>query len=417
MKLKYYTLTDEIKKQLGYIIREIRKQKYNEYKNVTLIENNPYTKENFCENNVICHYHTLTRLENDIVKDDVLYHVLLKKLDLYYQVSEEEHEANMAYLENQTRRILYAGEYIDDDLAKSIKTELDEVSYSKDVIAEFHLRLLKTFIKLQLIMKVTDEEIEVLTNFVDFFQGIYAGVANHCIGIYHLNKLDTTEAKHLFLKAQEIYDIYNISKGLISSYLIAVHVSDSNYYESVPLCNEMEDYYTETKNYKRLMHVYTYLSDYYFLINARNVAKEYFDKAIAIIDKDETLIRYKYVLLYNWGYHCFKNFQFEEALENFLASLALCSNNTNYLQILNFILIIKTKLKHPVEELEYYCSLGEQYVNHSNEANQNTYKYFRFKLSNSRYYRKFAIEKLIPQLKKDRTKMEVLLLLYEDLYK
>lgn len=417
MKLKYYTLTDEIKKQLGYIIREIRKQKYNEYKNVTLIENNPYTKENFCENNVICHYHTLTRLENDIVKDDVLYHVLLKKLDLYYQVSEEEHEANMAYLENQTRRILYAGEYIDDDLAKSIKTELDEVSYSKDVIAEFHLRLLKTFIKLQLIMKVTDEEIEVLTNFADFYHGIYAGIAYHCLGIYHLNKLDTIEAKQLFLKTKEVYDKYNISKGLISSYLIAAHVYSNNYYESVPLCNEMEDYYKETNNHKRLMHVYNYLSDYYFLINALTVAKSYFTKAMEIIESDKTLIRYKYVLLYNWGYRCFKNFKYEEALENFLASLALCNNKSNYIQILNYILIIKSKLNHPEEELKFYCNLGEEYFQDTNEVNQNIYKYFRFKLSNSRYYRKFAMEKLIPVLTGDRARMEILLFLYQDLYK
>lgn len=417
MNLKYYTLSDEIKKQLGYIIREVRKHKYNEYKNVTLIENNPYTKENFCENNIICHYHTLTRLENDIVKDDVLYHVLLKKLNLYYQVSEEEHETNMKHLESQIRRILYAGEYIDDDLARAIKKELDETSFSKDVIAEFHLQLLIIFIKFQLIMQVTDEEIETLNNFADFYQGIYKGVVLHCLGIYHLNKLDTVEAKNLFLQAQEIYTQYNISKGLISSYLIAAHVYSNNYYESVPLCNEMEIYYKETNNYKRLMHVYNYLSDYYFLINALPIAKSYFTKAMEIIDKDETLIRYKYVLLYNWGYRCFKNFEYEEALENFLESLALCNNRANYIQILNYILIIKTKLNHSLEELKYYCNLGEEYLHDANEVNQNIYKYFRFKLSNSRYYRKFAMEKLIPTLTGDRSRMEILLFLYQDLYK
>ncbi len=54
-------LTIELKKNLGCIIKENRKFKYEEYKGINSESINPYTKENF--SNGVCHYHTLTKLE------------------------------------------------------------------------------------------------------------------------------------------------------------------------------------------------------------------------------------------------------------------------------------------------------------------------------------------------------------------
>jgi len=417
MEIKDLYLDDDIKKQLGYIIRETRRIKLIECKNADLIENNPYTKENFCDNNNLCHYHTLTKLESDLIKEETIYHVLLKKLDLYYQVSPEEHKRQMEYIEKITINILNAGEFINDDLARIIKKEIDQIVYKENIISHYYIKLLKLFINLQLLTKVEDTEIEELVNFIDFYHGIHHGIAMQCLGIYYLNKLETEKAKKYFLEVKDIYENYNISKGLISSYLIAIHVYTNNYYESVPLCNEMEVFYNETQNYKRLMHVYNYLSDYYFLINAHDVAKDYFNKANEIINKDETLIRYKFALYYNWGFRCFKEFRLEEALENFLTSLSLCTNRINKIQIIDFILIVMTKLSYPQEELFKYYNEGEKYIEFSNEINRNIFKYFRFKFKKSKYYRKFAIEKVIPLLSEDRSKTEILLFFYEDLYK
>ncbi len=417
MEIKNYALSDEIKKQLGCIIREKRKIKFQKYKDSNLIENNPFTKENFCENNLICHYHTLTKLETDLIKEDAVYHKLLHKLGYYYQISRTNHKKNLNYLESLIIRVLDAGEYINDELAMEILNEIKNIDYKNDVIAYFHLELIKLFIKLQLVTTVNETTIEFMNNFTRFYTGVYQGLAHQCLGIYYLNQLKIDRAQIHFLTSQKIYNENNISKGLISSYLISVYVHINNYYESVPLCNEMEVYYKKTNNYKRLMHVYNYLSEYHFLINAHDVAKDYFDKAIEIVNKDNTLERYKFSLHYNWGFRCFKEYRLQEALDNFIIAFNFCGNNSNKLHAINLIIILMTKLNYSEEEINKYYNEGEKDFSYSNELNQNIFKYFRFKFRKSKYYRKYAHEKIIPMLSDDRSKNEILLFFYEDLYK
>lgn len=417
MDIKDYALSDEIKKQLGYIIREMRKIKFHKYKDSNLIENNPFTKENFCENNHICHYHTLTKLETYLIKEDLVYHKLLQKLDCYYQVSRSEHQKNMEYMKSVTRKILYASEYINDVLVKDIRAKIQHINYKEDIIAQLHLNLIKTLIKLQLLIKVSNKDIEILERFITFFEGIHKGILYQCLGIYYLNILEIDKAKNYFFNAKDIYDENNISKGLISSYLIAVYVYTNDYYNSVPLCNEMEHFYKKTNNYKRLLHVNNYLSDYYFLINAHNVAKSYFNKALEIINQDNTLERYKFSLYYNWGFRCFKEYRLKEALENFITAYHFCNTKNNKLQTINMILIILTKLNFSSDELQKYYLEGEKYYKYGNESNKNIHRYFHFKLVNNRYYRRIAQEKIIPMLSEDRSKNEILLFFYEDLYK
>ncbi len=174
MELKEFSLSDDIKKQLGFIVRETRKLRLIESKNTALIENNPYTKENFCENNQICHYHTLTKLENELIKEDIIYHTLLKKLNFYYQVSNDEHIQNMEYLDKRVHKLLYAGEFIDDDLAKQMKEEIQQIHFDIDIIADFYQKLLILYINLQLFNKI-EYSMEELEQFVDFYEGIYQG--------------------------------------------------------------------------------------------------------------------------------------------------------------------------------------------------------------------------------------------------
>lgn len=415
--MKEFYLTDEIKQRLGYIIRETRRKMFNKYKDSTLIENNPYTKENFCENNQICHYHTLTKLENDFIKEDSIYFILLNKLNLSYQVSLQDHEKNVKYLDDILKRTIYAGEYIDDKEAKKIYNETKKLHFYNDIIAEYDLKLIKLFIRMQLSIKVDSEDINFLINFCDYYQGIYKGIAYHCLGMYYLLNSNYEEAKKNFLNAKDIYQKNHISRGLINSQLIAVYFYTNNYYESLPLCFDMEEFYNETKNYKRLMHVYNYLADYYFLINSIDIAKEYFNKAIEIIDNDNSLIRFKYSLYYNWGLRCFKEFRNEEALEYFIKSLSYCKNRANIIPTVNSILILMTKLNYSKNELRKYYLIGEKYSSFCRENDLLIFKYFRFKLNNSRYYRKYAQEKLIPTLTNVRSKVEILLFFYEDLYK
>ena len=76
-----------------------------------------------------------------------------------------------------------------------------------------------------------------------------------------------------------------------------------------------------------------------------------------------------------------------------------------------------TKLHYPKAELMKYYLIGENHIKYCRNEDLIIFKYFRFKLNNSRYYRKYAQDKIIPMLKNVRDKVEVLLFFYEDLYK
>ena len=49
MKFKAISISKENKIKLGIMIKSLRLKRFNEFKKENLIENNPYTKENFCE--------------------------------------------------------------------------------------------------------------------------------------------------------------------------------------------------------------------------------------------------------------------------------------------------------------------------------------------------------------------------------
>ncbi len=56
MSIKEYSLSVELKRQLGYIIKECRLNKYNQYKKNDLESINPFTKENFCNGSLSLSY-------------------------------------------------------------------------------------------------------------------------------------------------------------------------------------------------------------------------------------------------------------------------------------------------------------------------------------------------------------------------
>ncbi|MDF2699153.1 MAG: hypothetical protein K0Q49_709 [Haloplasmataceae bacterium] len=418
MKIFDYAIPDEEKKQLGYIIREIRKIKFQEYKNRTLIENNPYTKENFCENNTICHYHTLTKLESgDTAKEDLVYHTLLDKLELYFQVGINEHMRNMEFINDIAKDMLISIEYIDDELLISIKQRLEKVNFEKDCIALMYLDVINFAYNTQLVKQIDESIIDKMERFSDFYNDVYKGIVNLLLGNYFLNNSQYDKSKLYLYNSKKFFEANNYSKGIVNAYLIGLHKMTFNYLDIVSICNEMEIYYNETNNYKRLIHVYNYLSDYYFLINAIDYAEEYFKKTIDIINNHKGLERYKFILNFNWGIRCFANYRIEEALQYLLDAYQNCNNPNLYLQNINLLLIMLTKLQKPYALIIKYLEVGKKYYENINEPDQMLFKYFTFKYEKNGYHRRYALEKLIPKLSNNRNNNEILLFIYEDLYK
>src|SRR5690554_3735952 len=106
------SLPIEIKKQLAQIIKNNRVYKLEKTRAYSWTTNNPYNKDNLCKD--ICHYITLSRLEEDYIQNDKTYQLLLNRLGYSFNVSYEKHLENMNNLTKILSSMLKASEYLDD---------------------------------------------------------------------------------------------------------------------------------------------------------------------------------------------------------------------------------------------------------------------------------------------------------------
>ncbi len=403
----------EIKKKLGYIIREYRLYKFEETKKNNGTNNNPYTKENFCDD--ICHYHTLTKIENDYVNNDDIYNKLLSKLGYKFDVTYEEHEKNIRQLNLLLEQIFIAIEYIDDSIVISVNNELKD-NYYNDCISLVHVYLIESLYSLQFLQKIDDFEKYEIELYKGLFKGLYKGLYYHLLGIYHSNKIKLEEARDFLLKAKSIYDQHNISKGVINSHIIGLYMLERNYISLVNLSLEMISYYKKTNNHKRLFHVYNYLSMYYLDINSFNQANEYHKRIMELMSKESSLIRYRPAVCYNWGLYLTRNYFFEEALEYMNDALYHCKTPTIRILIVTVIIFLMNKLKKNEKEVVKLINTNKKYMKDAYEVEILVFKYFVYKYNKNYYHKKYALSKLVPYLKSDPSKIDFLLLLYQDLY-
>ena len=305
--IKAYLISPKIKIKLGKLIKLLRLKRLRELKNVELIENNPYTKENFCEHNQICHYHTLTKLEHSYIRDNNLYHYFLKKLDLQYQVKEEEHLHNINILTDLAWDVLDLLDCYTNEKRKNLEKKIQEMNFQNDCLANINLMLLKqaiqVFIYEQYDRKMLEELKVILPIFDDIFQPIgYQVVANY---YYYLKNYQ--KAEEFYLRANIIYQNFNINKGIILFPLIDIFVNNNNIYQAIKICQELEPYYVLHNNKVRLLSIYTHFVNYYLIVNSIELAKKYYDEAMQLINDvndDDYLYREKIALInYNLAYY------------------------------------------------------------------------------------------------------------------
>ncbi len=412
MEIKNYTLSVPIKKQLGKIIKILRKQKYEEFKRDNLIETNPYTKENFCEDNKICHYHTLTKLEEDYIRDDRIYHLFLNKLGISFQVKNEVHGENMMFLTSLCWKVLDKIEFCDDDI-NTFYQELSSVSFINDCISTYYLNLLKFSIKIYLNNKIELKELKINEALLPMYRGIFKGLAYHAVGLGFYLLEDYLNAEKYSKEAIESYKPYKVSIGLSYTTLIDTYIKNNNYYEAIQLCNVLEEYYIKTNNKKRLMSIYNYLVDYYLLINSLDYAKRYYDKAINLVNNDRS--KYICLLHYNWGRHEMSIYQYEEALNYFVRAYNICDDKEKKLMVINLILMCMSILKKDTDINEYLIK-GQECYHNANNLDRLIFDYFMAKDKKANY-EILAQKEIIPMLKKMSNYKPILLFFYEDLHK
>ncbi len=402
----------EIKRQLGYIIHKTRLYYYEKDKGKN--ESNPYTKDNFSKD--ICHYHTLTKLETDYINDDEIYNLLLNKFGYSFTVLYEEHIENMQIINNCIYKVFQAVEYIDDNLYNNIKKKINNLNFANDCIAMLHVNLIELMYKFQLLQKFDEEEIIKLEYYSDLYEGLNKGLYNNIIGIYYLNKIEIDKAEKYFYEAKAIYEIFNLSKGIINTFIIAIYLLKNDYLNMINLCFEMEKYYIKSNNNKRLFHVYNYLSDYYLIINSRNQAMDYHKKRISILKNEPSLERFRFVTEYNMGIYLLENYEFDEAMKSLHSALKHCSIPQNKLKIVNVLLFLYTKNKKADNKTLHLIDDNEKHLDDAFEIDRVIFKYFKLKSEKNPYYRKYAIKKVVPLLKSIPSRIDYLLLLYQDLY-
>jgi len=404
----------EIKKQLSSIIKNSRIYKYERTKKYKWKKTNPYTKENLCKN--ICHYYTLTKLEEEYIINDETYRLLLNKLGYLYDVKNEEHLKNINKAACFLDDILKAVEYIDDNLMVSIDNKLSKIDFHCDCIANMHIYLLKVLIKLYFLNFLDDYYIEQLKIYKDIYSGLFKRVYYYILGIIYINQRSHNKAYTAFLEAHKKIDSYQDSKGLINTQLMLIYMLKRDYLSMVNLSLEMENYFQNTNNFKRLLHVYFYLTNYFLIIKSHNMADIYYKKSIKIIHNDKSLKRYYFALEYNKGLNLFNNYMFNDALEHMKEALNHTTKPQRKLQIINYIILLMMKLKYSNSDIKSMIQLGKESYKYGVERDQYLLKYFTFKYDNNSYYRRYAIKKLIPLLRSHPTNIDILLLIYQDLY-
>ncbi len=415
MLIKNYTISKTVKRQLGLIIKIIRTKKLEENKSKNLIEVNPYTKESFCDNNEICHYHTLTNLETNYVRQDNLYHIFLGKLNLRFQVDENKHTKNMDCLSTILDKMINAIESLDHQLIDEVKEMINSLNFNDDCIALIHFELLTYAFYTLLENKKSDISREKIESYLPLYKDLYKALAYQSIGYGYLLKEQYEKAEEHCKKAIKEYQLHEVSIGVSHFPLIDIYVNHNHYYEAVKLCNELEEYYFNTNNKNRLLSIYIYLVDYYLLINSMDFAKKYYDEALLLSNDKAQYSDSIYRLHYIWGCHELTLYHEKEALQYFKLAYRYCKNEMYQLRNINRILICLTILNEELDKIKEMIQMGDEVYLYGNQIEKLIFNYFVLKIKNKEY-RQFAINNIIPILKVKKNLKFVLLFFYEDVY-
>lgn len=232
-----------------------------------------------------------------------------------------------------------------------------------------------------------------------------------------MNKFLINEALTNFQQAIEIYVKNDIHLGVIYPHLLGCYKVNKNYQKLIEICLQVEYYYLNNFNYKRLIHIYSYLSDYYELINNMESSEYYFDKIKEILNIDPNLERFRFIMYFNWGNKCFVHYNYDEAIKYYEKSLDSCYNDNYKFQIYLRIIMTMIKLNEDHNIIYQVIQESKLYKNNRREDDLLLYNYFKLKYKHQQYYRRYAKEKVIPYFKKDSIAKHILQFIYEDLYK
>lgn len=404
----------DIKKKLGYIIRVERTIKYDKHKSKTNSKDNPYSKENFCKG--ICHYHTLNKLEKDYVNDSKVYFELLDKLSCSFKVSINEHLVLMNKLNYLLLNLFQAMEYIDDGLLENLINELSTLNYQQDCIAYYYVKLIEAAYNSQILKRINEEELNRIMLMKDLFDDLFQGLYNHVIGLYYMNNLELLLAEEYLTNAKIIYQLHNISKGLINTNFISLYMLKKDYINMVNLCLEMETYYLHHSNNHRLLHVYSSLAEHYLYINALEKAYYYHNKRRELLDSEPSIARFRYSIFYNWGMSLIYIYKYNEAYDYIYQSYQECPFDYMKLRIINPLLFLMVKLQKDEKIIKQIINEGKNYYDMAIETDQTVFKYFEFKFDYNQYYRKYGLQKVILLLLNDPERINFAIMLFEDLY-
>jgi len=410
MEIKCYSLSVPIKQRLGKLIKSLRQYYYDDARKENGQNDNPYTKINFCKD--ICHYHTLTKLENSCVREDYIYHQLLKRLGLRFQIREEVHEANMLVVRKLAFQYLDALEYYESKYYEEIENKLIEVN--NDCLASLHLEALifsyDAFYKHQFDKKL----IVKFEKIIDVFEEIYQGIIYLTIGFSFHRKMELTTAEKYYLKAIEIFQTFKLNIGLIYFPLGNLYIEMKNYYDALQICNILEEYYIKTSNRNRLLIIYLCLIDYYLFINSLELAQKYTEEVETLLKPEDNY--YMWILNCKWGEYELRHYRESQALDYFKKAHNVCQNRDRKLMIINRILMCLSLLKAPTEVLNKYLNEGYHYYLYANDLEKQIFTYFINKINNRPQYYKYVHEIIFPQIK-NKIKYHVMtLFFYRDMY-
>jgi tetratricopeptide (TPR) repeat protein len=417
---KDFSLTDVVKRQLGIIIKHIRVYKRKTYKlshKGKLVQYNPYTKENLTDSNKVCHHNTLRRLEEGIVKEDFIYHQLLQRLGLFFQIESENHDQLMIQLNEVLLRLIRAMEYIDIEQLNKIKLELIDKDLTEDCIADFYKQIMLTNIELLFFQSIEKAELQKLESISQIFVEVAEGFAQHTLGIYYSRNNELDLSLKLYQSAQQIYLKNDIPQSLIAIDMINIYYMKNQYIELKEAIDAIQGVYEKQNNQKQLVFLHNYLLDYYLLINHLELANESFNKAEEIIESNPDLEPFRFIPYFHWAVKYLADMKYQEVYHYSKIAYESCHLSDYIVQVAVLYLIGLTKNNSSKDDILKVIQTVEVVTTYSGtEHFMMLFKYFQLKYISPNYFRRYTHEKLIPYLNNKPILKDYLLLILDDFY-
>lgn len=307
----------EDKRKLGIIIKHYRKNVYSQTYKLDWKVNN-FIKDRY--GNTICSVQTLNMIESGKgIKDDIVYDILLRKLNLKYNYEKDIGNITRKY---GKKLVTYIELYDTEEVLKICEEYRNELApYQKYIIERYYIYAIQ---KIKKFHESTEQfhknEIQILKRFFPIYDKYIKMALLDVIFNYYFNHEELKKVEAICNRL-ELHKNPYIKNQCNLAYL---KIRQKRYYEAVILTDHIEKCYTETNNYRGIIEAL------HIKINIITYIQPQ-DQKLYENEQEKKIKKYKKylskrmlaVIYYNMGLCYIERGDFEKAYDYFLRVLEM----------------------------------------------------------------------------------------------